>query len=253
MQQAVIHVRQTKAQVKLYRAFKKYQQNSSNNNFLEQYNKLFPVNNHPGALLFRRSSASNRVTKLQGGASKESPEPDKDMPAKNTQTRTPIAEEHHAPAAENTKSEIKVKVLSSPIAQAMPIGENDVSFENSQESVEVVVIIDSDDEDDIQGEVSNLDDQSPEKTTAETHTSVVPVDGKPSFDQDDEVFQADSKEEKTEWWEPVLKKLPNLDAIQNGGKAMLLLQILAHSEMIGRFIGCYIMFSSVLDSPEKPI
>ena len=61
MQQAVLHVRQTRAQVKLYRAFKKYQATlASSNNFLDQYQKLFPVNNHPGCLLFRNKSSYRR-------------------------------------------------------------------------------------------------------------------------------------------------------------------------------------------------
>ena len=53
MQQAVIHVRQSKVQASLYGAFKKYRKSTDNNNFLDQYSQLFPVNNHPATLLMR--------------------------------------------------------------------------------------------------------------------------------------------------------------------------------------------------------
>ncbi len=146
IQQAVLHVRQTKAQMKLYRAFKKFQQNSSNSNFLEQYNKLFPVNNHPGSLLFRKST--QKLVKVSKGK----------------------AESHKFPG-----------------------------------SVEVVAIdISSDEEKNGAGSDDALDNSI--------------SDG----------------ENSSLWWEEVHRKLPNLDDIQHGGKAMLLLQILAHSEMIGK-------------------
>jgi len=50
LQQVVIHVRQSKLQVKLYRAFRKYQKQTSNNSFFHQYHQLRPVNNHPACL-----------------------------------------------------------------------------------------------------------------------------------------------------------------------------------------------------------
>jgi len=51
-QEVVIHVRQSKMQVKLYREFQKFKK-EWNIPFFKQYHSLRPVNNHPACLLFR--------------------------------------------------------------------------------------------------------------------------------------------------------------------------------------------------------
>ncbi|KAL7464196.1 hypothetical protein ACHAXS_004533 [Conticribra weissflogii] len=51
-QEVVIHVRQSKMQVKLYREFQKFKK-EWNVPFFKQYHSLRPVNNHPACLLFR--------------------------------------------------------------------------------------------------------------------------------------------------------------------------------------------------------
>lgn len=198
IQQTVIHVRQTKTQALLYRAFKKYQQQSESNNFLEQYSKLFLVNNHPGSLLCRRSSKSKRR--------KESLE-------------LQDADKTNSPA---------LKQESSPIVAAVPIEKDQTVFDNSQGSVEVIVIDDSDEEDDDTAEYAclttgaNIDGEGIELNAS-----------KMELHQDDYINDSSDKN-KEEWWERVYRKHPNMGAIQNGGKAMLLLQILAHSESIGK-------------------
>ena len=58
MQQAVIHVRQSKAQTRLYRAFKKYHAHE-NVGMIEQCSKLRPVYNHPGCLLMKKRGDRN--------------------------------------------------------------------------------------------------------------------------------------------------------------------------------------------------
>jgi hypothetical protein len=60
LQQAVIHLRQSRPQMNLYAAFEKYKKKIGNNNFLFAYQKLFPVHNHPGSLLIRRESQTKR-------------------------------------------------------------------------------------------------------------------------------------------------------------------------------------------------
>jgi hypothetical protein len=56
IQQTVIHVRQTKTQLKLFREFQKKQKdNKRKNNFLSSYSKLSPMYNHPACLLEDRS------------------------------------------------------------------------------------------------------------------------------------------------------------------------------------------------------
>ena len=62
LQQAVIHVRQTKIQLKLYQAYKRYAEKRELR-FLEQYQTLFPVNNHPGCLLLQKEKQKKEKAK----------------------------------------------------------------------------------------------------------------------------------------------------------------------------------------------
>lgn len=57
IQQAVIHIRPTKMQLRLYKAFNKTNKTS----FLERYANLFLVNNHPGTLLLSNEKAKRKV------------------------------------------------------------------------------------------------------------------------------------------------------------------------------------------------
>lgn len=50
LQQTIIHVRQSKAQIKLYREFRRYQRESGDKGFFKQYHALRPVANHPAVL-----------------------------------------------------------------------------------------------------------------------------------------------------------------------------------------------------------
>lgn len=55
MQQVVLHVRQTRTQGKLYRAYKRMQNTDAGdvkNNFLKMYASLRPIHNHPGSLFY---------------------------------------------------------------------------------------------------------------------------------------------------------------------------------------------------------
>jgi SNF2 family DNA or RNA helicase len=204
IQQAVIHVRQTKAQMKLYRAFKKFQKNSTSNNFLEQYSKLFPVNNHPGALLFRGSGSSNRQAK---------PHNNKGRPAlsKNSVSKA-------IPAIDIAKVTVKSETFRKPTANNEENGDQVIS--NSQGSVEVIIIDDSSDD---------------ENNEAAVAAEVI-----------DDAIEGDQEED---WWKKVVH---NLDDIQNGGKAILLLQILAHSEMIGKKYSFQIQLQSLMVPHDLP-
>jgi hypothetical protein len=65
IQQTVIHVRQSKTQIKLYDAFQKYVKETGNNNFFFAYQNLFPVCNHPACLLEKQSHHTNQNDKLR--------------------------------------------------------------------------------------------------------------------------------------------------------------------------------------------
>ena len=51
LQETIIHVRQSKAQIKLFREFRKYQHEMDSKNFFKQYHALRPVTNHPACLI----------------------------------------------------------------------------------------------------------------------------------------------------------------------------------------------------------
>jgi SNF2 family DNA or RNA helicase len=51
MQQCVLHIRQSKTQARLYRAFKAFQRASGDNNFFKCYQMTRTLTNHPGTLL----------------------------------------------------------------------------------------------------------------------------------------------------------------------------------------------------------
>jgi len=130
IQQAVIHVRQTKLQVKLQKAFQRFREETANNKFFFAYKNLSPVNNHPGCLL------------------------------------------------EKPIQRVKEGEIDEPDAEA--------------------------DDSDNDALISNAHDVS-------------------SHDKKDD-----------QWWQDVFSKSSNFASIKNGNKAVVLLHILAHAEMIGK-------------------
>lgn len=136
LQQAVIHVRQTKMQSKLYNAFRRYRKRTCNNNFFDQYHKLRPINNHPGCLLIRAE-------------------------------------------AENEKS-----------------GSGDTTIESKNKDKKMTV-------------------------------------------------------EEDAWWDDIYKKNPNMADVKNGGKVVLLLNILAHADEIGDKVVVFAQCLKTLDYIEK--
>jgi hypothetical protein len=130
IQQTVIHVRQSKTQIKLYRAFQKYKEEIGNNNFFFAYQNLSPVNNHPACLLEKQIHQINQDDKLR-----ETDELDEEVDAQAT----------------------------------------------------------------ICDDTSAMDDKS------------------------------------DHWWHDVFSKSPNFADIKNGAKVLVLLHILAHADIIGKF------------------
>ena len=59
LQETIIHVRQSKAQVKLFREFRKYQLEKDSKNFFKQYHALRPITNHPACLITSDKSRTN--------------------------------------------------------------------------------------------------------------------------------------------------------------------------------------------------
>jgi len=160
VQQAVIHVRPTKIQLKLYQAFKKYARKNDITSFLDRYGKLFPVNNHPGCLL-------ERVADNQNSNQNSDVEQSKDV------------------------------------------------FPQNNNPNNAICILDSDNEEDF----------------SDSNQALI------------------SSERK--WWNDVYKKYPNMADVEYGGKISLLLQILAHSDLIGDKVVVFSQCLRTLDFIER--
>jgi len=70
LQQTIIHVRQSKAQIKLYREFRRYQRESGDKGFFKQYHALRPVSNHP-AVLFASKDTDSKANSPTGKSDEE--------------------------------------------------------------------------------------------------------------------------------------------------------------------------------------
>jgi transcriptional regulator ATRX len=171
IKQVVLHVRRTRVQSMLHQAFKKYRARGNNNNFLLNFAKLFPVNNHPGVLLktFQKEIKPSESDKKEVFTARENP-----------------------------KIEQRVHVTKD-------------TGQESQTSCEVIVIddTDSEEEDVVQAAISN----QPE--------------------EDGDISMENEEDKDVEWWADVAKKF-EFNRIEHGGKVVLLLQLLAHAEMIGK-------------------
>jgi hypothetical protein len=181
--------------MKLYRAFKKFQSTSDTNNFLDQYSKLFTVNNHPGALLFRRKGLINRIAESRDSSSSD------DKPASN----------------DIRANLIRIKEEPSLVSHAISNGMRERPCKQS--GVEIITIDDSDD--DMDAEENFQENEIPAPRENWVSSSRMQISSR-NADQE-------------EWWEKASHSIPNLADVENGGKLILLLQILAHSELLGKF------------------
>ncbi len=177
IQQAVIHVRQSKLQLKLNRAYKKFTTKNGITNFFQRYQELFPVNNHPGCLLIRSLSRQQ----LGGDNSK-----------KQTTENNQI-----------TKSEVRL---------------------NDQSNQDVISLLDSEGEEE---DVFESKHEAPEPA----QSVIIPSE--------------------KEWWSKVLSKHPNMSDVENGGKVILLLQILIHADTIGDKVLVFSQCLKTLDFIEQ--
>ena len=190
LQQTVIHVRQTKIQLKLYRAYEKYAKARGTTNFLERYIKMFPVNNHPGCLLVRML---NQKPSAENGTEFHK----KGLNIKVEDTNKPIIHNH--------------------------------KNENVNSSDNVIILLDSDDEDEDENYHNNDD-----KVKLPSQIKELSLD---------EI-----------WWGKVFKKHgEEMSHLENGGKIILLLQILAHADTIGDKVVIFSQCLKTLDFIERAL
>lgn len=175
IQQAVIHVRQTKLQLKLNRAYKNFTTKNGITNFLQRFQELFPVNNHPGCLLIRS------LSRQQSGDEKSK---------KQTTANNQIV-----------KSEYR---------------------SSDQSNQDVISLLDSEEEDVF---------ESKQDAPVPAQSNIIPSE--------------------KEWWRKVLSKHPNMSDVENGGKVILLLQILVHADTIGDKVLVFTQCLKTLDFIEQ--
>lgn len=213
IQQAVIHIHQTPMQKSLYRAFKKHSNALEKNNFLDQYQKLFPVNNHPGALLLRSKSKKNAVKERSNIAEGGTAIAQQEQNLSDSKSST-----EKSSGGDLAILEIKVEPAQ---LDPHPIQ----SSSQSSKGIEIIMLDDSDDEDDNEDAVV---------------ATVVDNSKSPRRESMDSMQSVESEEEKVPWWDKVYKKYPHMGDISSGGKASVLLQILAHAEYIGKYFFSYL-------------
>ena len=206
-QSVTIHVRQSKVQVKLYQDFRKWQKRTGNMGFFKQYHALRPVSNHPASLV---------------GTDKDTSRPT--SPTESVE--------------ENAKSEEKAKA-------------EHEGAENEEKA---------------KAEHADLQDQP--RVAPEKHAWICDVCNKAKFRTFDEAVEhektcngVDESEEtankvekgnaakNVEWWRPFAEKAKtndlDINALENGGKIVLLLQIIAHCDLIGDKV---VVFSQCLNT-----
>ena len=209
LQTAIIHVRQSKVQVKLYQDFRKYQKRSGDLGFFKQYHALRPVSNHPACLIGEY-------------AGKESSRPDSPTESKpeNEEKRSPSTECD----AEGKKNEEE------KVGGQDPGDQPRVAPEKYAWICDICGV----------AKFRTFDEAVKHEETctgvADTGTLV------------NAVMKGDETED-SEWWRSFANKAKandlDINAIENGGKIVLLLQIIAHCDLIGDKV---VVFSQCLST-----
>lgn len=223
MQQCVINIRQSKLQQKLYRQFGRYKkQPGVKNNFFDQYQKLRPVNNHPATLLI-----PGRDDKRNNQSTSPVPEslPSSRAPSPKLQTSKDGAggnKDNDLTPTKSNNNSTKLKAAEEKISA--PMQTNDGADDE---------IIELDD---------FTDDDAPPDASASVATSAT-LDCKNSG----------VEEEEEKWWKPVHDKAGDADFmdIREGGKIVLLLQILAHADTLGDKVVCFTQCLKTIDYIER--
>jgi len=224
MQQCVINIRQSKLQQRLYRQFGRYKKQADvKNNFFDQYQKLRPVNNHPATLLI-----SGREDKKSGRSI--SPTLDSLEPSR---APTPSLQTSAEGSATKDKTKDLTPMKSNASSKVSTVG--DIAAPEKKVDDGIIEI-----DDDL------TDDDAPTGAAA-TLASSKQVAAGASLDR------KSSDLEKEKWWKPVHDKTGDDDFndMREGGKIVLLLQILAHADLIGDKVVCFTQCLKTIDFIES--
>lgn len=225
MQQCVINIRQSKLQQKLYRQFGRYKkQPGVRNNFFDQYQKLRPVNNHPATLLIpgRDDKRNNQST---------SPVPES-LDLSRDPSPKPQASEDGAEG--NKDNDLTPTKSNSNSTKPKAVEEEPSAPKQANDGVN--------------DEIIELDDFTDDDAPPDASVSVAA--GAPPGRKNSGV---EDEEEEEKWWKPVHDKTGDDDFmdIREGGKIVLLLQILTHADTLGDKVVCFTQCLKTIDYIER--
>ena len=239
MQQCVLHIRQSKTQTHLYRAFKAYQKASGENNFFKCYQMTRTLTNHPGTLL------------MPGRDSERGASPDD-----GTQR---VA---FAPAAALTNPTLGERIPEAAVSTA-------ASKENGDGEI-VFLLSDSEDEGedvDEKLEVTLSCDESSSEGVPSTTCDIKECPGDSSMGKDvvssgvactssgaDAVAGHVCSEGGKEWWRKTAERNGNVERlkdVENGYKVVLFLHILVQAQDLGDKVLVFSQCLKTLDFIEE--
>lgn len=230
MQQVILHVRQSKAQVHLYRAFKRYKASVGITNFFVSYQMTRPIHNHPATLLISSESGESKP---------------KDRP----KTESPAAARKPSPEDVVRDDEIDTSSIASSSGKAPATLEivelsGDSETEIECETVKAAVSTESKDANAATDEEANdTDTASLASTTPLTaQSSSLPPSGR-----------AKAGGNKEEWWRTTVERhggADKLKEVEQGYKVVLLLHILMEAQAIGDKVLVFAQCLKTLDFIE---
>lgn len=231
MQQVVLHVRQSKAQARLFRSFKTFQKISGCNDFFKCYQMTRTLTNHPGILLVpSRSSSSERTVKVSLSAKCDALSSEETSVAENGESVDEVE-----PCELPSESEVEelYKTESRPKAYDDTVG-----------CSSTVSLIPDGGNNVLTTEVAVADETS---ATKRTESSAPRVDdclpGAPS-----------SVDEAQEWWRKSAEGNGHVEAlkeVENGYKVVLFLHILVHAQTLGDKVLVFSQCLRTLDFIEE--
>lgn len=239
MQQCVLHIRQSKIQMHLYRAFKAYQKASGENNFFKCYQMTRTLTNHPGTLLMP-GRESERAASLDDGRQRVACAP---AAALKEPTPGEVIPEAAVPTGANKEhgSVETISLLSDSEAEDELVDEKLETTESSDESSCEVVLSTADVTKECPSDSLVVED-------------VVGSGAAGSSTGADAVAGHVSPDGGKEWWRKTAERNGNVEKlkdVENGYKVVLFLHILVQAQDLGDKVLVFSQCLKTLDFIEE--
>lgn len=246
MQQVVLHVRQTKAQVHLYRAFKRYRKINNLTNFFVSYQMIRPVHNHPYNLLISddcdKKEGISRETKSFADATISAPEKNLQdalvkVSSKPASTRVELvdlsSDSETEPVSDNLKiastEDGEASTETSPVLGDAKHSTVSVDSKDCPEAADTATDGEETDTNDGRCEVAKASDLPPTGRTIATNVT------------------------EKDWWKSTVERIggaEKLKEVEQGYKIVLLLHILMEAQALGEKVLVFAQCLKTLDFIE---